>query len=316
MSFIYDFINSSLVFLYGITGNLGLTIILFTGIVRAVLLPLTIPSIRTQKQMKELQPELKALKQKHGSDKKAFQQAQLDLYKKYNMNPIAGCLPQLVQLGMLIVLYHALTVFLNQSEVNGEPINRFFLWLDLGTVDSRYVIPVLAGVSQFILSLMIAPGAEVRDAVPNQSSQKTVQEANKKEEDMADMAASMQQQMLFIMPVMTGVFAARFPSGLGLYWIATTVFSIAQQYFISGPGGLASYTQRAYQFVTGIASGKTTLKSVAQGASAALTAQSATPAPSSSTNDLAQALKSKKVVKTSSSSKSNKKRNKKNTKRK
>lgn len=312
MSFIYDFINSALVFLYGVTGNLGLTIILFTVVVRTVLLPLTIPSIRTQKQMKKLQPEIKALKAKHGSDKKAFQQAQLELYKKYNMNPIAGCLPQLVQLGMLIVLYHALTVFLNQSEVGGEPINRYFLWLDLGTVDSRYVVPVLAGLTQFVLSLMIAPGGEVKDEVPNQSSQKTVQEANKKEEDMADMAASMQQQMLFIMPVMTGVFAARFPSGLGLYWIATTVFSIGQQYFISGPGGLVTYTQRAYQFVKGVLSGTTSLKSIAQTAAVTLPAQTATPSP---TSDLAKALSGKVTKKAANTNKKSTKKSKKNKKR-
>lgn len=251
MSFIYEFINSSLVFLYGLTGNLGLTIIFFTAIVRLVLLPLTIPSIRTQNKMKKLQPELKALKKLHGTDKKSFQTAQLELYKKYNMNPVAGCIPQLVQLALLIILYHALTTFLGQEQVNGQPINSFFLWLDLGQVDPKYVIPVLAGVTQFILSLMIVPATEVRDVVPNDSVKKAVQEANKKEEDVADMAATMQQQMLFMMPVMTGIFAARFPSGLGVYWIATTVFSIVQQYFVSGPGGLVSYSQRAYHWVQG-----------------------------------------------------------------
>jgi len=249
MSFIYDFINSMLVFLYNLSGNLGLTIIFFTAIVRLVLLPLTIPSLRTQQQMKKLQPELKALKNKHGSDKKALQEAQTDLYKKYNMNPLAGCLPQLVQLGLLIVLYHALTTFLKQTEIGGQPINTYFLWLHLGQTDPKYVIPVLAGLTQLVLSLMIVPATEVKDEVPNDSPKKAVQEANKKEEDIADMASTMQQQMLFMMPVMTGIFAARFPSGLGLYWIATTVFSIAQQYFISGPGGLVSYSQRAYQFI-------------------------------------------------------------------
>ena len=63
----------------------------------------------------------------------------------------------------------------------------------------------------------------------------------KKTEDVQDMAETMQQQMLFIMPVMTGILALSFPSGLALYWVATTVFSIVQQYFVSGWGGLSKY---------------------------------------------------------------------------
>jgi len=76
------------------------------------------------------------------------------------------------------------------------------------------------------------------------------QKANEKEESFADMAASMQQQMLFIMPVMTGFIALNFPAGLGLYWVFTTVFSIGQQWYVSGPGGLVHYTKKAVAFVT------------------------------------------------------------------
>jgi len=244
MSFIFDFINSTLVFLYSILGSLGWTIILFTAIVRLILLPLTLPSIRAQKKMLALKPEIMALKTKHGKDKKAMQLAQVELYKKYNINPLAGCIPQLVQLGLLIVLYHALTQFLGMTEINGTPVNVSFLWLNLSQKDSLYIIPVAAALTQLVLSLMIVPATETPDEVPNNSSVKKVKEENKKEEDVAEMAATMQQQMMFVLPVMTGIFAATFPSGLGLYWVATTVFSIVQQYAISGPGGLVSYGRR------------------------------------------------------------------------
>ena len=70
--------------------------------------------------------------------------------------------------------------------------------------------------------------------------------ANKKEENTAEMAATMQQQMLFIMPIMTGILALRFPAGLSLYWVAATVFSIAQQYFVSGWGGVTTYYHRFF----------------------------------------------------------------------
>jgi YidC/Oxa1 family membrane protein insertase len=236
-----------LVELYKITGNLGVSILLFTFVVRSLLLPLSLPVINSQKKMKKLQPEVDALKKKHKEDKKAFQMAQLELYKKYNINPLAGCIPQIAQIALLIILYHVLVKFIGQSEVDGVVMNPYFFWLDLRHPDSKFIIPVLAGATQLLLSIMILPGGEVPDLIPNNSKDKDVRKANEKEEDAAEMAASMQKQMLFMMPVMTGLFALRFPSGLGLYWVATTVFSIGQQWILSGPGGLVKYLDRIFR---------------------------------------------------------------------
>jgi YidC/Oxa1 family membrane protein insertase len=249
MQFITDGFFQFLLFLYQTTGNLGWAIIVLTLIIRFILVPLTLPSLKAQKKIKDLQPEIDKLKQKHGKDKQAMQKAQLELYQKYNVNPLSGCLPQLVQLGMLIFLYQALISFLGQDAINGAGINPSFLWLDLTQPDTKFVLPVVAGVTQMVLSLMIAPGGETRDIVPNKSKSKKIQQENKKEENMAGMAASMQQQMLFIMPIMTVFIAARFPSGLAVYWVMTTVFSIGQQYFISGWGGLKTYYLRALAFL-------------------------------------------------------------------
>ncbi len=246
MTVIINAFLEALLQLQTLTGNLGVSILVFTLIVRSLLLPLSLPSVKSQKKMKEMQPELKELQRKHKDDKPALQAAQMELYKKYNVNPLAGCLPQVVQLAILILLYQVLLKFLAQTEINGVAINPFFLGLNLAQPDHTYVLPVLSGVSQFILSLMILPGAETPDIVPNQSSSKKIQDANKKEEDVADMASTMQKQMLFVMPIMTGFIALRFPSGLALYWVATTVFSIAQQFFLSGPGGLTLYAKRVF----------------------------------------------------------------------
>ncbi len=248
MSFAISLITHVILELFTLTGSLGVAIIIFTLLVRSILLPLTLPSLRAQKKMKELQPEISKLKKKYGKDKQALQKAQMELYKKYNVNPLAGCIPQLVQIGFLILLYRAMIVFLGQESIEGVVIDLSFLWLNLANPDSLYILPVLAGLSQFVLSLMIAPGAEKDDVVPNSSKKKAVQKANEKEEDFAEMAASMQQQMLYIMPVMTAIIALRFPSGLALYWVVTTVFSVVQQWFISGPGGLVVYAQRAQVF--------------------------------------------------------------------
>ncbi len=249
MAAIVSIFTTLLLELYKISGSLGLAIVLFTLIVRSLLWPLTLPSLKAQKKIKELQPELKKLKAKHGTNKQALQQAQMELYKKYNVNPLAGCIPQLVQIGFLYMLYHALNTFLKQSMVNGMTIDPTFFWMNLSKPDHSFVLPVLAGLSQLVLSLMIAPATEVPDSVPNQSKSPKVQKENKKEEDVAEMAATMQSQMIFMMPIIIGVSAFSFPSGLALYWTVTTIFSVVQQYFVSGPGGLVSYSQRAWYYV-------------------------------------------------------------------
>ncbi|NCN87508.1 MAG: membrane protein insertase YidC [Candidatus Pacebacteria bacterium] len=240
---IAGFFNFILIELYKITGDLGISIIALTFILRSILLPLTLPSLKSQQKIKEMKPEIDKLKKKY-KDKKVLQQKQLELYQKYNLNPLAGCLPQIAQLVVLIFLYQALITFLGNTTHQGIDINTTFFWMDLSLPDPKFVLPVLAAGTQFILSLMLAPGAEVRDIVPNDSKLKKVKEENEKEEDTAEMAQSMQRQMMFIMPIMTGFIALKFPSGLALYWVASTVFSVVQQYFVSGPGGLTLYVQR------------------------------------------------------------------------
>jgi len=91
---------------------------------------------------------------------------------------------------------------------------------------------------------MILPGVEKHDLIPDNSKKKAVQKANEKETDTQEMAETMQKQMVFMMPIMTGIISYQFPAGLGLYWITTTVYSIAQQWIISGPGALFDYTKK------------------------------------------------------------------------
>lgn len=238
MSLFISFFTSILVFLDSIFNNLGLTIIVFTILIRLALLPLTLPSVKSNKKIQELQPEIKKLKEKYGQDKQGLALAQSQLYKSYNINPLAGCLPQLLQLFILIVLYQAIIKLFNSPELN---FNLNFLWVNLGQPDSLYIFPVVAGLTQFLLSLMISPATQTRDIVKNDSKLKSIQEANKKEEDIAEMATTMQQQMIFLMPIMTAFIALRLPSGLALYWIMGTVITMTTQYFISGWGGLAAH---------------------------------------------------------------------------
>lgn len=227
---LYTPIVNTLIFLYHSLGNsFGLAIIALTVVLRGITIPLTIPALKSQKKLQGLQPELAKLKKKH-PDKKQLQMAQLELYKQHGVNPGAGCLPQILQIIVLIALYQAFLKFINGGQIDGSTINMRFLWLDLSKSDPFYILPVLAGLTQLVYSFMLRPGTEH----PHPNSQK--QPAGEK-----DMAEEIQSQMTFMMPIMTVIISLKFPSGLALYWVITTIFSVIQQWFITGPGGLKYY---------------------------------------------------------------------------
>lgn len=225
-------------FLSTTTGNFGVAIIFLTLIVRTILIPLSLPMMKSQKKLRALKPELDKLKKLHGSDKQKLQLAQIELYKKHNINVISGCLPQILQLVIIIVLYNVLRTFVVTAQKQGVTINTAFLGLDLSKADPTHIIAVVAAVSQLVLSLMILPGKEHHDLIPDNAKTKALKSANKDETNNQEMAETMQRQMVFMMPLMTGWLALSFPAGLGLYWIVTTVFTIVQQWIVSGPGGL------------------------------------------------------------------------------
>ena len=245
LNFLVNPITQLLIFLYGLTGNnLGFAIILLTLIIRAVLVPVTIPSLKSAKKLQELKPHLDRLKEKH-KDKQKLQLAQLEFYKQHGINPASGCLPQIAQLLVLIALYQVFIEFINAPGLNGQALNLNFLLLNLGKPDPYYILPVLAGLSQLVFSLMMTSGLESHLKAPKDKKEK------QKEENSMEMAQSMSQQMLLIMPVMTVLISLKFPSGLALYWVITTVFSLVQQYLVSGPGGLKPTLARVMSFLPG-----------------------------------------------------------------
>lgn len=238
---VYQPILSTLLWLYQVTGNnLGAAIILLTLLVRVILIPFTLPQLKSAKKMASLKPELDSLKKKHGHDAKLFQQKQLEFYKTHNVNPAAGCLPFIAQFIVLIALYQ---VFMNTLGGDGiGDITTSFLFWDLKSKDTTYVLPVLAGILQFVMSLTILP------AIENEPEKRPGTVEDKK--DVADMATTMQQQMVFMMPIMTIIFSIQFPSGLALYWVITTAFSLVQQLMVSGPGALLTYAKK-YKLIKG-----------------------------------------------------------------
>lgn len=218
-SLFYQPILQGLIFFYKALGNnFGWAIITITILIRSLLIPLILPTLRSGQRLKDLQPELEKLKEKY-QDKKKLQQEQLKLYRQHNLNPAAGCLPFLLQFAVLIALYRVFANFIQTGMIDNTQVNMEFLWLNLAQPDHYYVLPVLAGLSQFLL-VKIMP-------LPSPSPTK------KKSANQEDMATAMQKQMNLMMPLMTILISLKLPSGLALYWVATTLFSIIQQKFFS-----------------------------------------------------------------------------------
>lgn len=188
-----------------ICGNsYGLSIIIVTIIIRLAILPLMIKQTKSSKAMQALQPELQKLKEKYKSKdaktQQQMQQEQMQLFQKYNVNPLAGCLPLVIQMPILIGFYHA---------INRTPQIResMFLWFDLGSHD--YVLAFIAGITTFIQQKIMMAGT------PNQNPQMSI--------------------MLWVMPIMIIVIGISLPAALPLYWIVGNIFMIIQTYFIKTP---------------------------------------------------------------------------------
>lgn len=226
----YKPILNALVFFYKVLGNFGLAIILLTLFIRGLLIPLTLPAIRSAKKMKDLAPELEKIKKKYGKDKKRLQQEQLKFYKAQGINPASGCLPYILQFFVLIALYRAFMFFIaGGGEIGGLVVNTNFLWFNLTEPDKYLALPILAGASQLILSKMM-----ITKTPPSSPTElKLRNKQKKKKDDMAETMGEMQKQMMYLMPLMTVFIGARLPSGLALYWVATTLFSVGQQYIVA-----------------------------------------------------------------------------------
>ncbi len=213
-SFLIQPITNLLLVLYGALGaNMGWAIIALTLILRVILLPFNLPAVKAGVKQKELAPELAKLKEQYGKDKKGFAAAQMELMKKHGFNPLAGCLPQILQIVVLFALYK---VFIDVLGRGG--INTSFFYLDLGKPDPFVILPILAGVAQFITSKVMMPAVKKGEAL-----------AEKTDDNKDDLMYNMQKQMLYFMPVMTVVIGYKLPSGLALYWFVTTLFSLVQQ---------------------------------------------------------------------------------------
>jgi len=185
--------------------NFGLSIVVVTVIIRLVLLPLNVKQLKSSRAMQEVQPKLKEIQAKYSSKdantQQKLQQETMKLFQENGVNPLAGCLPIVIQMPFLFAIYQAI---MRTAEIKKHD----FLWFQLGSPD--YILPLIAGAATFIQQKLMMAGSEAG-------------------------SNPQMQVMLYVMPIMITVMAFFFPSALALYWVVGNIFMVAQTLLINKP---------------------------------------------------------------------------------
>jgi len=194
---------------HSFTGNYGIDIILLTFLVKLAFFPLTNKSFKSMAQMRELQPQMERLREQYKDDREKLNKEMMELYRRYKVNPLSGCLPLVIQMPVFIGLYQALSLAI---ELRQAP---FFAWIQdlsrpdrLGTMDLWFIEP--PGIP--VLTLFMGGTMLIQQAMTPVTGD------------------PMQQRMMMFMPLIFTVMFVNFPSGLVLYWLINNILSIAQQY--------------------------------------------------------------------------------------
>lgn len=213
---IYPLLNL-VVFFYHYIPDIGIVIIILTVLVRLLLLPSFHKTLKHQKLMQTLQPKLDEIKNKYKDDKEQQAKAMLELWKVHKVNPLGSLSPLIIQFPILIALYVVFTRSLNGADLtnlysfvsNPGHINPMF-FNTVNLAHPNLLITAIAAVLQYLQSRMMISKATTSDPT-------------------AKMAQGM---TLYFLPLMTLVLGMKFPAGLPLYWAVSTLFGIAQQYWI------------------------------------------------------------------------------------
>jgi YidC/Oxa1 family membrane protein insertase len=185
---------------HAFVGNWGVAIILLVLLIKALFFKLTEQQYKAGAKMRKLGPRIKALRERYGEDKQKQQQAMMELYKKEKVNPMAGCLPSLVQIPVFFALYY---VLMYSVELRHAP---FFGWIhDLSAPDPYFILPALYTLTM-IATQFLTP---VQGMDPTQA------------------------KIMKVMPIVFAVMFAFFPAGLTLYYVVNGLTSVIQQWVIT-----------------------------------------------------------------------------------
>ncbi|MEK3688092.1 YidC/Oxa1 family membrane protein insertase [Paenibacillus sp. FSL R10-2736] len=181
-------------------GQYGLAVLVMVIIVRTLILPLTMKQVKSSRAMQAIQPELEKIKKKYKDEPEKVQQETMRLFQENKVNPMAGCLPLIVQMPIFIALY-------NSIYYNPDLRLHDFLWLQLGKPDHLFILPLLAAATTFIQTRMMTKMNPVQQQGP-------------------------MQFMMMVYPVLIFIMSYNFPSALPLYWFYSNLYTIIQNYFL------------------------------------------------------------------------------------
>jgi len=204
LDFLSSIVQQAISHLYTLTQTIGfpsygLAIIFLTIIIKLALYPLTAKQIASTKAMSAMQPKMKALQEKYKNDKVMLNQKLSELYKQEGVNPLAGCLPLLVQMPILIGIFYGIRDFQYAGPSS-------FLWMkSIADPDPYYILPVLSALTTFIQTKQTMPAAD------------------------GGAGAAQGKVMLYFMPLFIGYISISFPGGLVLYWVVMNIMQILQQ---------------------------------------------------------------------------------------
>jgi len=195
--------------IHQLIGNYGLSIIVFTILVKLALVPLTIKQTRSMKKIQDVQPKIKEIQEKYKNDPEKMNAKVMELYKEENINPFGGCLPLLIQFPIIIGLFNVLRNPMNYGFTQ-EIIESGFLWVpSLSRPEPfPYILPLLAGFATYLTSA-------------------TMGTANNQDPT--------QNMMKYFFPIMIFWMGRGFPAGLTLYWVVSNLFQVIQQVIITKP---------------------------------------------------------------------------------
>ncbi len=215
----------------------GVSIIIFTILIRALTIPLTMKSLRSNRNMQAIQPLMKEIQKRYKDDRAKQQEETMKLYSQYGINPAAGCFPLLVQIPIFFGLYAALRFTLDHGTDVTQlqailwnhdwiPYANFgatpFLWVpNLAASDPLFIWPVLSGLFQFFQGRMSMPRRDPNAPV--------------------DAQQRMMSGMMQLMPIYITLISLGFPVGNVIYWAFSSLFGAVQQYFITGFGMLPDF---------------------------------------------------------------------------
>ncbi len=214
----------ALTWIAGWVGNFGVAILMLTVVVKLFFFPLANKSYKSMSRMKALQPQMTELREKFSEDRQKMQQELMGLYKREKVNPVAGCLPMVVQIPVFFALYKVLFVSI---EMRHAP---FFGWItDLSSADPTTIFN-LFGLLPFTPPSLLSLGAWPLIMGISMFLQQKLNPAP---------ADPMQAKIFMMMPIIFTVMLANFPAGLVIYWAWNNTLSMAQQYVIMRRMGVA-----------------------------------------------------------------------------